>query len=104
MRIRWIQLIALLAVALLAGKASAQTTAPANKSPTNLKFSFGKTPLPGHVHVVTDAKYTPERGYGFDLESRVADNAGFASGQDNKPFFFAAKLSPGAYKVTITLG
>jgi lysophospholipase L1-like esterase len=99
-------------------KVKAQTTSPENaptapSQPVELKFSFGPRPIPGYTQVQADAAYSAERGYGFDLGSKVAVvdrggddplKAGHAIGQNGKPFFFSAKLSPGAYRVTVVLG
>jgi len=85
----------------------------ANTRAIDLKYSFGPQPLPGYTHVKPDDTYSPDKGYGFDLASKVklvdrAGNepslAGFVTGQDNKPFLFSAKLAPGVYRVTVTLG
>jgi lysophospholipase L1-like esterase len=83
------------------------TTAPQK---VDLKFSFGPQQLPGHMRVTPETAYNVERGYGFDLGSKVAmvdrggKKAGYVTGQDGKAFFFSAKLAPGAYRVTVTLG
>jgi lysophospholipase L1-like esterase len=88
-------------ILLFASLLSAQTTAPSNVA---LKYSFAPTPLPGYQSVSPDDTYSPERGFGFDLGSKVEAKPHFITGKDGKPFFFSAKVPPGAYKVTITLG
>jgi lysophospholipase L1-like esterase len=76
----------------------------------DLKFSFGPQSLPGYTLVTPDMAYNVERGYGFDLGSKVimidrgGKNVGYVTGEDGKAFFFSAKLAPGAYRVTVTLG
>ena len=96
----------------------AQTTTPENAAavpsqPVELKFSFGPRPIPGYTQVQADAAYSTERGYGFDLGSKVSIvdrggddplKSGHATGQNGKPFFFSVKLTPGAYLVTVVLG
>jgi lysophospholipase L1-like esterase len=78
-----------------------------------LKYSFGPRPLAGHTAVKPEEAYNVNRGYGFDLGSKVqlvtregADPlaAGFVTGENGRPFFFSTKLDPGAYRVTVTLG
>jgi lysophospholipase L1-like esterase len=75
----------------------------------DLKFSFGPQPLSGYARVTPDTAYNTERGYGFDLGSKViaingGKKGGCTTGRDGKAFFFSAKLAPGAYRVTVTLG
>lgn len=76
----------------------------------DLKFSFGPQTLPGYARVTPDEAYNIKRGYGFDLGSKVATvdrggkKGGYTTGEDGRAFFFSAKLSPGAYRVTVTLG
>ena len=87
----------------------AQTPAAPGPSP-DLNFSFGPTAPTGATAVTPENNYTIERGYGFDLGSAVAAEpaAGGAAvsvhGVNGRPFFFSAKLAPGAYLVTVTLG
>jgi lysophospholipase L1-like esterase len=118
------QLLAILIVGIFAAAVplTAQTNSqiadhvlPANP-PTNapqkvdLKFSFGPQRLPGWTPVTPETAYNVERGYGFDLGSKVSaidhggKKAGCVTGQDGKAFFFSTKLAPGAYRVTVTLG
>lgn len=84
----------------------------------DLKFSFGPRPVPGHVAVREADTYNVNRGYGFDLGSRVSFvdrsaatpaatdplGAGFVKGQGDGRFFFSTKLDPGVYRVTVALG
>jgi len=82
-------------------------TAAARK--VDLKFSFGPQQLQGYTRVTPDMAYNVERGYGFDLGSKVAvvgggKKGGCTTGQNGRAFFFSAKLAPGAYRVTVTLG
>lgn len=88
-------------VALTASAARAQEK-------TDLKFSFGPKPVAGYTQVKPEEAYNVNRGYGFDLGSKVTvvdhDGAGFATGENNRPFFFSAKLGPGAYQVDVMLG
>jgi lysophospholipase L1-like esterase len=74
----------------------------------DLKFSFGPKPVAGHVQVRAEDTYNVNRGYGFDLGSKVAfvaqSDTGFVTGDANRPFFFSTKLEPGAYRVRVTLG
>lgn len=87
----------LLVLSLMAGSAHVQAA--------DQKYSFGSTPLPGYTHVSPEMNYTAERGYGFDLGSKVAaSEAGFTTGVGGRPFFFSTKLGPGAYQVTVTFG
>src|SRR5438445_11297058 len=105
--------IALVACALGASVADRQPKPePTTQAPqTNPKFSFrpGK-PVPGYTQVSPGAAYTKERGYGFDLGSKVAAidrggdglRGGFCTSA--KPFFFSIALPEGNYDVTVTLG
>jgi lysophospholipase L1-like esterase len=79
----------------------------------DLKFAFTPRPQAGYTSVPADAAYSAARGYGFDLGSKVivldrggtaAESSGCATGLNDQPFFFSAKLAPGAYRVTVTLG
>ena len=77
-----------------------------------LKFDFGSGKVaPGFTQILPAAVFTPERGYGFDLGSKVV--AVDRGGDDalrgdfctsDQPFFFSAVLPEGNYKVTVTLG
>lgn len=75
----------------------------------DLKYALGPRPIPGFTHVAPDASYTIDRGYGFDLQSKVnvvdrGAAGGFVTGADGRAFFFSAKVPEGAYQVTVTLG
>ena len=90
---------------------SAPVANPMTISPqkVDLRFSFGPQPLSGYTRVTPDTAYSAEHGYGFDLGSKVTaiksgKRGGYATGQDGRAFFFSAKLAPGAYRVTVTLG
>jgi lysophospholipase L1-like esterase len=97
------------AILLLASVLPAQTTAP---SSIDLKYSFSAQPVAGYQQVTSADVYSPEHGYGFDLGSKVEvvdrggarPESGFVTGKENKPFFFSAKIPPGEYQVTVTLG
>jgi lysophospholipase L1-like esterase len=112
---RGFALTTLLLVATLTsvGHAQSAETLATPLAKIDLKFSFGPQPVPGFVQVKPDDNYTIDRGYGFDLGSSVTLvdreggdplKAGFTTGSNGKPFFFSAKLPPGVYRVTITLG
>jgi lysophospholipase L1-like esterase len=74
----------------------------------DLKYSFDPTAPSGYTKVAATDVYTPEKGYGFDLESKVktvaSGNGGYTTRDNSKGFFFSAKLPEGAYEVTVTLG
>lgn len=59
------------------------------------QFSFIETSQAANVFSVTDS-YTPERGYGFDLNTRI--------NSESKPFYFSAQAPEGNYRVTIEFG
>jgi lysophospholipase L1-like esterase len=68
------------------------------------KYSFGPSDVPGFTHVKPDDNYTIERGFGFDLGTKVTiTDRGIAS-NGGKPILFSTKLAPGAYQVNVTLG
>ncbi len=77
-----------------------------------LRFDFGPgKKVPGYIQVLPNMRYTPKRGYGFDLGFKVRgvdrSNSHGVRGHfvtSNKPFFFSIKLPPGNYNVTVTLG
>lgn len=79
-------------------------TALSAEEKVDLKYSFGLRAAPGYTQVRPDDAYSAERGYGFDLGSKVAVVGDHTTGLNGKPFFFSAKLAPGAYRVTVTLG
>jgi lysophospholipase L1-like esterase len=71
--------------------------------PKPLHFEFGPTPTaPGHVHVLPDAAYSKEAGYGFDLGTKPSAIAWGVTGA--QPFFFSVALPEGNYRVTAHLG
>jgi len=93
----------------MTGSAPAANLPTASPQKVDLKFSFGSQPLSGYTRVTPDMVYNVKRGYGFDLGSKVAaindgKKGGYTIGQDGRAFFFSAKLAPGAYRVTVTLG
>jgi len=108
----WASLLGLLS--LLTLPLAGQTTPTATPAQVDLKYSFGPQPVPGYTQVKPEDNYIIDRGYGFDLGSSVTVvdrsssdplKAGFATtGANGRPFFFSAKLAPGVYRVTITLG
>ena len=77
-----------------------------------LKFQFGPgRVVPGYTQVLPDMRYTPRRGYGFDLgfpvkgvDRRTPAGIGRHFVTGNRPFFFSVRLAPGNYNVTLTLG
>jgi len=70
----------------------------------SLRYSFGTKPVSGFTSVKPDEPYNVNRGHGFDLGSKVVAADTFVAGVNNRPFFFSARLDPGAYRVTVTLG
>lgn len=74
----------------------------------DLKYSFAPNPPAGYTKVSAGDAYSIERGYGFDLGSKVklsAAGENVSITKDNtKGFFFSAKVPEGAYEVTVTLG
>jgi lysophospholipase L1-like esterase len=95
------------------GRDGGDTTEPkADARKTSFKFSFspGKAAA-GYTQVSPDTAYTKERGFGFDLGSKVEAidrggddplHAGFCTG--DKPYFFSVAVPEGNYQVTVTLG
>src|SRR3954470_5533122 len=82
----------------------------AANEPLHLRYAFGD-PIPGYTAVKPTDHYNANRGYGFDLGSTVEFSAdtpvgsgGFVTGGHQRPFFFSARVDPGVYRVTITLG
>ncbi len=99
---------AFLMISCLTNVAFAQT-----EPSSTLKYSFTPQPIPGYTPVQPDTSYSSDRGYGFDLGSKLSritrpngdpQKSGFTTGQSGYPFFFSTKLAPGAYRVTVTLG
>lgn len=58
-------------------------------------FSFIETSQVTNTFFVTDA-YTPERGYGFDVNTRV--------NSEGKAFYFSVQVPEGNYRVTLEFG
>src|SRR4051794_26603991 len=82
-----------------------------------LKFSFGPQAVAGYTQVKAGNAYSKEAGFGFDLGSKVKvvgglrnDKSpgpnlyGYTTADNDRGFFFSAKVAPGAYRVTVTLG
>jgi lysophospholipase L1-like esterase len=103
----------LVSVGVLAALAGVAVGSPPDDKPkASFKFTFAPGKVePGYTQVPPSAAYTKERGYGFDLGSKVeavdrggddALRAGFCTG--DKPFFFSVALPEGNYNVTVTLG
>ncbi|HVX85790.1 MAG TPA: rhamnogalacturonan acetylesterase [Phycisphaerae bacterium] len=99
-----------------ASPASAAAAAPPGPNPpaevphVHVRYSFTPVALHGYTAVSPAEMYNPQRGYGFDLGSKVfMDNkpgsaAGCVTGVNGKPFFFSVAVPPGIYHVTVTLG
>lgn len=77
------------------------------------RFVFGDQPAAGEVAVSADARYTPERGHGFEaaeggavaLAQAVAGpRAGRSVLAPSHPVVFSVDLPEGSYRVTLTLG
>lgn len=113
-RILMLPILAISALALRGADDAPKANFEAKQAATNngFKFSFapGKT-APGYTQVLPAAAYTKERGYGFDLDSKVeavdrggedALRSGFCT--SSKSFFFSVTLPEGNYNVTVTLG
>lgn len=88
--------------------------APAAAEPaTSFKFDFGPGKnRDGYISVPAETPYSTERGYGFDLGTKVVGversggdpmTDGFVT-TDQSPFFFSIKVPEGNYKITVTLG
>lgn len=88
------------------------STSFAQQNSANYKFDFGTgKAASGYVKVDADAGYTPEKGYGFDFDTKptIVSRGGkdvlksdFATG--TKPFYFSVKVPEGNYQVTVVLG
>jgi lysophospholipase L1-like esterase len=104
--------LAVVAGCAVPGWATSAGTSRAQAPGTRFQFAFGPGKVePGYTRVPPATVYTRERGYGFDLGSKVTavdrggDDAlrgGFCTGA--KPFFFSVALPEGNYHVTLTLG
>jgi lysophospholipase L1-like esterase len=55
-----------------------------------------------NADVHADTSYSNERGYGFDLGSKVVCAQNFCS--SDQPFYFSVRLTEGNYNVKLTLG
>ena len=91
-----------LAIPVLCAAATAQTA---------FKFDFTPGPAPaGFIQVTPDMAYSSERGYGFDLGSKVVTVSraseplrdGFST--SDRPFFFSAAVPEGNYQISVTFG
>lgn len=77
-----------------------------------LRFDFGPGPFrQGYTQVLTDTKYSADKGYGFEFSSNLT--SGSYNGKDalrddyitsNKPFYFSVRLPEGNYNVKVILG
>ncbi len=84
----------------------------ATAQPTTLKYDFGEGAAPaGYTKVTPASMYSPETGFGFDLNSVIsAKKTGGKRGVDDdfitaeKPFYFSVKLPDGNYNVSVVLG
>ena len=81
----------------------------ADPEATTRRFSFGTTPpRSGEIAIATDARFTPERGYGFEPNAIAASAASPAftftplSVTSDQPFLFSVALPEGNYRVTLT--
>lgn len=81
-------------------------------SAQSFKFDFGKGKAgKGYIPVLPGTAFTPERGYGIDLNTQAVSNTsvgkepltdGFLT--SDKPFYFSVKLPEGNYDVKVTVG
>ena len=70
---------------------------------SNFRFTFDPSATrPGFQAVAPDVAFTAERGFGFDLESKVELGSGCVTG--NRPFFYSVAVPEGNYEVGITFG
>jgi lysophospholipase L1-like esterase len=93
---------AMAGVMLMAAAAGGQT--PAGAAQVDLRYAFGAAPAAGFTQVNAGDAYSPEKGYGFDLQSQVVSDGDSVAGAGGKPILFSTKLAPGVYRVTVTLG
>jgi lysophospholipase L1-like esterase len=83
-----------------------QAVQPKNQA-TTFKFAFSPGKIaPGYVQVLPTATYSKDRGYGFDLNSKViatdfGDTEGYCASP--KGFFFSVDLPEGNYDVKVVL-
>jgi lysophospholipase L1-like esterase len=78
----------------------------------SLKFDFGAGAVKqGYTQVLDDAKFTTEKGYGFEFSSGLISQS--YKGKDalrddyitcNHPFYFSVQLPEGNYNVKVILG
>jgi lysophospholipase L1-like esterase len=78
----------------------------------SLKFDFGAGAVKqGYTQVLDDAKFSTEKGYGFEFSSGLISQS--YKGKDalrddyitcNHPFYFSVKLPEGNYNVKVILG
>ncbi|GAB3426027.1 rhamnogalacturonan acetylesterase [Niabella aquatica] len=76
------------------------------------QFDFGKGKAgKNYIKILPGTIYTPERGFGIDLNTQAVSNTkvgkkaltdGFLTG--SKPFYFSVKLPEGNYDVKVTVG
>ena len=71
-------------------------------SPGIMKFSFGSHLKIGYTQVLSNSTYTPEKGFGIDIGTKIIDKTELAT--SDKPFYFSVKIPEGNYNVTVTLG
>ncbi len=77
----------------------ARAAAPA----TSFHFDFGAGPATaGHIKVASDAVYSKEAGYGFDMGTKPSPLDWGVTGP--QPFFFSVALPEGNYRVTVGPG
>ncbi|HVT79313.1 MAG TPA: GDSL-type esterase/lipase family protein, partial [Phycisphaerae bacterium] len=82
-----------------------------------LKFTFGPKAVEGYTLVKPEDTYTKEAGFGYDLGSKVKvvgglrndktpgpNLYGYTTADNDRGFFFSAKVAPGAYRVTVSMG
>jgi len=91
--------------------ALAQKKDRSNKA-TTFKFDFGsgKTEA-GYIKILSETKYTDEKGYGIDLETSATENIKVGKNPStdgyltsDKPFYFSVKIPEGNYHVKVVLG
>ncbi|MBF4473017.1 rhamnogalacturonan acetylesterase [Flavobacterium sp. HJJ] len=91
--------------------ALAQKKDRSNKA-TTFKFDFGsgKTEA-GYIKILSETKYTDEKGYGIDLETSATENKKVGKNPStdgyltsDKPFYFSVKIPEGNYHVKVVLG
>ena len=64
-------------------------------------FTTDRKAPAGFIKIAATDRYTPERGYGYDLRPATATDGTTGSGE---PFFFSVEVPDGNYRVTATLG